>query len=435
MTTTDNRAARRARHRAPGNTSPLVRGFAATMITAAAISTASAGAALAADQPGVTDTPGGPSQPGVTDTPPTIPAPAPAPAPAPGPSIIPAPTYDAPPVFEDSPSYQKPTYSGTYNPIPRALQAPRPVAPVAPILPNRLKHPGVIKAGNLTFAQGIVSDADARNLNGQFATIQARTATYYQSIGFPPDQAARTAASTTVGIVVGGVAGAVALGIPAAVAGAIIGLPVGAGVGAATGGILGAVGGTVVAPGPGSAAGAAALAGPGALIGLAAGPVVGGIAGGLGGVALGALGGGALGGLIGYAIGAGDPGGDPNAPLGGATNEDPALSKPTPPNPEGNQYELHLDRTGLPGNGNVDYVVAKNGDVTGQVDLGPIHAPIAISHQQADAPFQAAGALAQTARDTVAKGVADISAQAQKAIPGLKVAFPQLSAPAKPVRR
>ncbi|WP_150116374.1 hypothetical protein [Williamsia herbipolensis] len=389
----------------------------AGVVLAAAITAATAGQALAAP-PG--------SAPPTTDTAPgSAPAPAPAPIP-PGPSIIPAPTYDAPVVYENSPGYVEPTYRGSYNPVPPALRAPRRVAPVAPVLPNQLRHPGVIKLGNLHFAQGVISDADAHNINGQAATIEARTATYYESIGFPKDQAARTAASTTVGILAGGAAGAVALGIPAAVAGAIVGLPVGAGVGAATGAIVGAVGGTPLSP-VGSAAGAAALAGPGALIGLAAGPVVGALAGGAGGAALGALGGAALGGIIGYAVGAGDPGGNPNAPLGGATNEAPILSKPAPPNPEANQYELHLDRANLPGNGKVDYVVNKSGDVSGEINVGPIKAPIAISHQQADAPFQAAGALAQTARDAVAQGVADFGRQAQKAFPGLKITYPQLA--------
>lgn len=430
VTTTPTRRARH--HRAPGTPSTVLRGMTACVICAAGITTATAGVAIAApgDQPGVTDTPGGPSQPGVTDTPPPAPAPAPAPPVVTGPSIIPAPTYDAPPIYEGTSDYTPPVYSGVYNPAPPRLTAPRPVKPVNPILPR----PGVIKLGNLHFPQGVISDADARNLNGQAATIEARTATYYESIGFPKDQAARNAASTTVGILVGGVAGAVALGIPAAIAGGIIGLPVGAGVGAATGAIVGAVPGSIV-PGAGTAAGAAAGVGPGALIGLAAGPVVGALAGGAGGAALGALGGAAIGGVIGYAVGAGDPGGNPNAPIGGATNEDPAKSKPAPPNPEGNQYELHLDRTNLPGNGKVDYVVNKTGDVSGEINVGPVKAPIAISHAQADAPFQAAGALAQTARDTVNDAVANFSAQAQKAIPGLKITFPQFEVPKAGARR
>lgn len=388
----------------------------AGVVLAAAITAATAGQALAAP-PGAAP-PSGDTAPGSA---PATPVPTPEPAPiAPGPSVIPAPTYDAPIVYESSPGYQAPEYSGSYDPIPRALRSPRPVAPVSPVLPNRLRHPGVIKLGNLRFAQGVISDADARNINGQSATIEARTATYYESIGFPKDQAARAAASTTVGILAGGVAGA----IPAALLGGVGGGLIGAGVGAAAG----AVTGLVI-----SQAAGGVLAGPGALIGAGVGAGVGGAAGAAGVGALGALGGAALGGVIGYAVGAGDPGGNPNAPLGGATNEDPKLSKPAPPNPAGNQYELHLDRSNLPGNGKVDYVVHKSGDVSGQVNVGPIAAPIAISHQQADAPFQAAGALAQTARDSVARGVAGVSAAAEKAIPGLHISYPQ-TVPASAVK-
>ena len=329
-------------------------------------------------------------------------------------------------MYEGTSGYTPPVYSGPYNPIPPQLSAPRRVKPVNPVLPR----PGVIKLGNLRFPQGVISDADARNLNGQAATIEARVATYYESIGYPKDQAARTAASTTVGILVGGTAGAIALGIPAAVAGGVVGAGVGSAVGAITGAILGGVGGTVVAPGPGSAAGATALAGPGALIGFGVGTGVGVVGGAAAGAALGALGGGALGGAIGYAVGAGDPGGDPNAPIG-PTNEDPSKSKPAPPHPEANQYELHLDATGLPGNGTVDYVVNKSGDVDATAQLGGVTAPIHISHEQADGPYQAAGALAQTARDTVASGVKDLSDEAEKAIGGLNIDYPQFAAPRK----
>ncbi|MGZ8177769.1 hypothetical protein ACXVUM_07540 [Williamsia sp. SKLECPSW1] len=388
----------------------------AGVVLAAALASAAAGQAAAAPAPGTAPpvnemAPGTApeSAPGTAPgTAPSTPTPAPPPPPS-GQSIIPAPTYDAPVIYEDSPGYTPPVYSGNYNPVPPMLTAPKPVAPVNPILPR----PGTIKLGNFRAPQPAwLSDADARNLNGQAATIEARTATYYESIGFPKDQAARTAASTTLGVLVGGATGA-AIG---AVPGAIIGLPVGAGVGAIAGAITGAV---ISAPagfvltGPG--------AGTGALIGLGVGPVVGG----LGGAALGALVGGGIGGAIGYAVGAGDPGGDPNAPIGGATNEDPSKSKPAPPNPDANQYELHLDRANLPGGGKIDYVVAKNGDVRGQVNVGPINAPIAIDHDAADAPYKAAGVFAQTARDSVTAAVVNFGKEAQKAFPGLQIDYPQ----------
>lgn len=411
-----------------------------TMVASAAVIAMAGAAAHAAPfaapvptpaaQDGISTTPDPGGQGGINTTPDpsgggqsgigTTPDPTPAPAPAPGPSVIPAPTYDTAPVYENSPSYQAPTYSGAYNPIPRTITAPKRVAPVAPVLPNRLKHPGVIKLGNIRVPQGVIADADARNLNGQAATIEARVATYYESIGFPPDQAARTAASTTVGILVGGTAGAIAVGIPAAVLGGVVG----AGVGTAAGAIIGGIVGTPTGPG------AAGTAGAGALIGLGVGTGVGIAGGAAGGAALGALGGGALGGIIGYAVGAGDPGGNPNAPLA-PTTENPLLSKPAPPHPDNNQYEVHLDNKALPGGAKVDYVVSKSGAVDATAKVGAASVPLHISAAQADAPFKAAGAFAQTARDTVNNAVADLGRQAERAIPGLKIAHPQFDAPTR----
>lgn len=383
----------------------------AGVMLAAAIAAGTAGQAFAA--PPGTAPPSTDMAPGIAPAAPTPPPPAPTPPAAQGRSIIPAPTYDAPVIYEDSPGYTPPVYSGTYNPLPPVLTAPKPTKPVNPVLPR----PGVIKLGNFRTPQpAFLSDADARNLNGQAATIEARTATYYESIGFPKDQAARTAASTTLGVLVGGATGA-AIG---AVPGAIIGLPVGAGVGAVSGLITAAV---VAAPTFGTTFPliAGPFTGTGALIGLGVGPVVGG----LGGAAVGALIGGGIGGAIGYAVGAGDPGADPNAPLGGATQEDPRKSKPAPPNPDANQYELHLDRSRLPGGDKVDYVVAKNGDVSGNVKIGAVNVPIKINHDAADAPFKAAGVFAQTARDSVTAAVINFGKEAQRAFPGLEIAYPQ----------
>lgn len=379
----------------------------AGVMLAAAIAAGAAGQAFAA--PPGTAPPSTDMAPGIAPAAPTPPPPAPTPPAAQGRSIIPAPTYDAPVIYEDSPGYTPPVYSGNYNPLPPVLTAPKPTKPVNPVLPR----PGVIKLGNFRAPQPAwLSDADARNLNGQAATIEARTATYYESIGFPKDQAARTAASTTLGVLIGGGIGAGVGAVP----GAVIGLPVGAGVGALTGLAIGAAisapAGFVLA-GPG--------AGTGALIGLGVGPVVGG----LGGAAVGALIGGGIGGAIGYAVGAGDPGADPNAPLGGATQEDPRKSKPAPPNPDANQYELHLDRSNLPGGDKVDYVVAKNGDVTGTVKIGAVNVPVRIDHDAADAPFKAAGVFAQTARASVTAAVINFGKEAQRAFPGLEIAYPQ----------
>lgn len=378
----------------------------AGVVLAAALASAAAGQAMAAPAPG-TAPPSNEMAPGTApeSAPGTAPGTAPAtptpqaPPPPSGPSIIPAPTYDAPVIYEDSPGYTPPVYSGTYNPVPPMLTAPRRVAPVNPILPR----PGTIKLGNIRAPQPAwLSDADARNLNGQAATIEARVATYYESIGFPKDQAARTAASTTVGILVGGTAGALALGIPSAVVGGLVGAGVGTGVGAGVGTFIGG------------------QALPGALIGLGVGTGVGVAGGAAGGGAVGAIIGGTIGGAIGYAVGAGDPGGNPNAPIGDATNEDPSKSKPAPPNPDANQYELH--------GAGVDYVVAKNGDVSGSVKLGAANVPISIDHDAADAPYKAAGVFAQSARDSVTAAVVNFGKEAQKAFPGLQIEYPQYAA-------
>lgn len=433
-----NSSRRRGRHAAFADGLPVAAGESSTravavssaaVATAIVLSSVGVGAAVA-DEPGqggvTPPSSTAPSQGGVT--PPSSPAPsqggvtpAPAPAPAPAPSggsFIPPATFDAPPIFFDSPDYQAPTYQGAYNPIPPVLRAPRPVTPDRPQLPKQLPHPGwVYLSPTVRVPQGVLSDADTRNLNNQIGTGRARISTFYKSIGFPEDQAARTAASTTVGAVTGAAFGAAVVGIPAAVVGGVIG----AGVGTAAGAGIGA----------GISAPTFALAGPGALIGLGVGTGVGVVAGAAGGAALGAVAGGLIGGAIGTVVGAGDPGGNPNGVIGAPTEEDPALSRPAPPNPDANQFEAHLDNAELPGGGHVDYTVTKTGDVRGGIGVGAAKAPITISAAQADAPFKALGPLAQTARDSVAQGAADLSKQAERAIPGLKVSFPQFA----PVKR
>ena len=47
--------------------------------------------------------------------------------------------------------------------------------------------------------------------------------------------------------------------------------------------------------------------------------------------------------------------------------------------------------------------------------------------EQADAPYKALGGAADQVRKTVTDAAVDLSRQAEKAVPGLKVTFPQLT--------
>lgn len=398
----------------------IAAGLAAAIIAGGSAAVAAPAFADPGGQGGVTFD-NSPGQGGVTDTPPP---------PARQRSIIPTPQYVAPPVYETAPTPQTPqALNGPTGPIystpqvtyiaptqqgPRPQAAPRP----EPFRP-RLAAPGFIRVGDYTARKPAqISDADARAINAQLANLEASIAQGYNRAGVPRDVAARRAATTVLGVAGGATAGFFLVGVPAAAVGAVTGLVVG--------GITGATIGAFVPPNPVNVL-------PGLAIGLGAGAGVGAIAGLAGGGLLGAAGGGLIGGLIGDAIGGGDPNAKVKPLPSPGTPEDPRLSTPPPPNPNANQYELHLDNRALPGNGKVDYVVAKNGDVSGEVNIGPIKAPIAINHAQADAPFKGLGLVAQTARDNVNRAVSDLSAQAEKAIPGLKIDFPQLTPP--PVKK
>lgn len=406
---------RRGRHAAPAPTHTRLRGVAAGVVLATAVSTGAAAVAWAdPDQPGVTDTPGtssqgGGDQTGVTGTTPT-PAPAPTPAPT-GPSVIPAPTYDVPPVYVSPSVYNNPpANSGAYNPIPERLHAPRPVTPVRPVIPTRLPRPGQISlSSNVSIPQGPLSDADARNLNAQFAVAQAKLDTFYRSIGFTDDQATRSATAT----ILGGAAGATAAGLAVFIPTEIV---LGGG-GALACGLGGAAIGSAfptppvsTAIGAGIGAAACGAAGTAAATGL--------------GLAAAAAGG-AVGAGLGFAFGAGDRGGDPNGQIGGPTTEDPRLSQTPPPHPEANQYELSIGQGTLPGNASVDYTVNSAGDVSGSITAGPVSVPIAVSHEQSQGALAAAGPLSRTVGNAITDTAVAISEQAAKAIPGVKVSFPQ----------
>ena len=417
-------------HRRPGANRAHHAAVAASVIAATIAGFAATAAPALADpggQGGITQSPDGGGQGGITPgtgggqggvTP------APAPAPSTRGSAIPTlpeetiPIVQAAPDASQAPAFYGPTgpvyysppqtYSQSYNAEPAVvLHAPRPTPPPRTILPPV----GYIRIGNyITKKPAQLSNADAAAINQNAGVAEGKIAQFWESVGLPKDQAARRGAAAVTGGAAGAAIGFVALGAPAAVVGGVGGGLIGAGVGAAIG--------AFVPPQP-------LNVGTGALIGAGSGAAIG-VGLGLGVGVLGAVGGGIIGAVVGDQIGAGDPGADPNGKTITPGTQDERPYRADPPNPQGNQYEAHLDRTGLPGGGKVDYVVNKSGDVSGSVQLGPVNAPIAISHAQADAPFKAAGLLAQTARDTVARGAADLSAQAEKAIPGLKVTFPQL---------
>ena len=331
------------------------------------------------------------------------------------PIVQPAPAPDTAPAFygPTGPVYYSPptTYSTTYSNEPSVvLHAPRPTPP-----PRTILAPvGYIRIGNyITKKPAQLSNADAAAINQNAGVAEGKIAQFWESVGLPKDQAARRGAAAVTGGAAGAAIGFTALGVPAAVIGGVTGGLIGAGVGAAIG--------AFVPPQP-------LNVGTGALIGAGSGAAIG-VGVGLGVGVLGAIGGGIIGAAVGDQVGAGDPGADPNGKTvtPGTQNERPYRADP--PNPNANQYELHGDN--LPGGGKVDYVVNKVGDVSGKASLGPVSIPVTISHQQADAPYEAAGLLAQTTRDTVSNAVADISRQAEKAFPGLHVTFPQLTPPAK----
>lgn len=386
------------------------------------LSSIGVGAAAAAEQGGVTPPSSqGPSQGGVSPdntapsqggvTPEVVP-------PSRAPSILPPVTFDSPPVYDDPGVTTAPVvYSAPYTPNPLVVfQAPtRKAPPRQAVLPR----PGKLKFGETVIAQpDWLADADARRINEYAEKVNIDVAKFLIERGVPEDEATRQAAATTLGVAIGGVGGALAVGIPAAVIGTAGGALAGAG--------IGAIIGSFVPPQP-------LNIGTGALIGLGSGAAAGGLGLGAAGAAVGGITGGVIGGLLGYTFGAGDPGADPKAPLAPGERER-GLSKPPPPNPEANQYQLHAD--GLPGGGTVNYVVDKSGNVDGNINVGPASVPLKWSAAQADAPIKAAGFLAQTARDDIAATVKNVSDQAEKLFPGVRIDFPQLTPAAKtPVKK
>lgn len=386
--------------------------FAAAAMTAAIIA---GGGALAAGpayavQDGVTTAPDAP-QSGVFDTGPgAIPDP---PKEAPYRDI---PTYDAPtyvepsynqgPSYNDTPTYNAPIVNTRPAPTPQR-QAPvnpqvRPGGPVRPILPPK----GYLRIGKfITKDTGPLTRAQVNSINRYAAYGEAKIAQGLIAAGISPREADRQAASTIIGVVIGGGVGAATLGIPLAIVGGLGGAAIGAGIGA------------FVPPQP-------LNIGTGALIGAGSGAALLG----LGGAAAGAGIGGTIGGVIGYILGAGDPKANPTLP-----GQDPAappapLRKAAPlPNPGAAQYTAVLPKAqaraaGLPA---VDYTVSTRGDVDATATIGGRDYHVGITKEQADAPFKALGGLEKPAREFVDRTTRDLSAATQRAIPGLKIAYPQ----------
>ncbi|ETD30860.1 hypothetical protein [Williamsia sp. D3] len=381
------------------------RAMAAVVVAAVAMGGAGAlaGPAFAdPEQGGVTSEPA-PEQGGVIAEPtPPVPAPAPEPVPDYGPGILPSPQWETEPVIYTEPSGPPST---PYTPLPQsapAAPAPAP-APAAPIAPILVKDPAAeIRAGNVVFDRpDAVSPEVAITVNEYMAYFEAEAAQYFESIGFPRDEAARRAAAAAAGAGVGGLAGALAAGIPTAIFFGIVG------------GVGGGIVGSFVPPTPFNILpGIGIGAGAGAALGFAAGAAAGGSAGAL------------AGGLLGWALGFGDPNANPAAPWAPAPPPPPAPL----PNPEGDQYQLVLDApaasdAGLPA---VDYTVDTEGDVSFSANVAGIP-PINVgwSAEQAEAPLQALGPLEQPAKDAIAGATKQIGDGLTSVIDGLHIAYPQ----------
>ncbi|MBM7280508.1 hypothetical protein JTZ10_22430 [Gordonia rubripertincta] len=345
----------------------------------------------------------------------------------PGPGAIPAPPREAPYQPYQSPNYNQPNYDTVYNPAPpRAYTLPRPVAPVRPIAPP----PKTLRVGNFLVEEDQLkrdapwlTDRQRVSINEWSAYGEAKIAQGLISVGVPEDEASRQAAATIIGVALGGTAGAVTLGVPAAVTGGVGGALIGTGVGAF-------IGSTMVVPFPG------ANTGPGAAIGAAAGAAIGAAALGIPAAVVGGVAGGTAGGLLAHALGAGDPGANPRQP-GLPGQPDPNRRAPSPqrpepaplPNPGANQFELHLPadqatKAGLPA---VHYQVNVGGDVNAETTIGGQTYTANWTAEQAEAPYKALGGAADQVRKTVTDAAVDLSRQAEKAVPGLKVTFPQLT--------
>lgn len=345
-----------------------------------------------------------------------------APAPPSGPTV--SPSTDVPSV---SPAIN--TAPPTYDVIPSGpIHAPKPTRDV----PRQEWKPDTITLGNIEWK---IDDLDPNlrriakdnpraivSFNDWSAYGASQIARFLISIGIPEDEATRQASAAIIGGVVGGAAGgAIAFTATAIVVGVVV-IPVATLAGTA----IGAGIGSLVPPTP-------FQAGPGALIGAGSGLAVGvgiTLATALAAGVAGAVAGGTIGAAITWALGTGDPHANLTPPS--TTDPDQPDQRTNPlPNPDGNQFELHLPRStaetaGLPGGGTVDYVVTQRGDVTVSASIGGRDFTGGWTAEQAQAPIKALGGLAPAATKAINDGVRTLTDQATKALPGLEVAWPQL---------
>ncbi|MFV3116642.1 hypothetical protein [Gordonia amicalis] len=427
----------RSRAERRGSGAPTAPRFVSTLLATLMVG-GSLGATLLVDNPAIAYEQGGVDQGesdngfeqggvggGGEDTAPSVtPPPQTPPSYNPGPGAVPAPPREAPYQPYVAPSYNAPTYERAYNPAPpRAYTLPRPTAPVRPIAPP----PKTLRVGNILVEEDQLkrdapwlTDRQRVSINEWAAFGEAKIAQGLISVGVPEDEASRQAAATIIGVALGGTAGAVALGVPAAVTGGVGGALIGTGVGAA-------IGSTMAVPFPG------ANTVPGAAIGAAAGAALGAAALGIPAAIVGGVAGGAAGGLLAHALGAGDPGANPRQPgLPGQRDLPRRAPQPQPqplPNPSANQFEVHLPadqatKAGLPA---VHYQVNVGGDVNAETTIGGQTYTANWTAEQAEAPYKALGGAADQVKETVTDAAVDLSRQAEKAVPGLKVTFPQLT--------
>lgn len=387
-------------------------------LTAGAVSAAPQQGGINAPEPsapqqgGINPTPAPPQQQGgITPTQPEPAAPTP-PAPSynPGPMGLPS-APSAPPSAHVAPD--APTYEGNYNPVPVApIHAPNPSAPkVKRIAPK----PKTLRIGN--FEEKVDNLPDFPNktrtidwANGWSSYGEQEIANFLISIGIPPDQATRQAAATIAGAAAGGALGGTIGFTTTTIFVGTFTVPIGAGVGA----LLGSTMGNPVSILGGAGLGAAAGAGVAVGTGVAVGSVT---------AIIGAL----IGGGLGYALGTGDPGGKVKRPNDNLPQQDaPGKHRKVEPlpNPDGNQFEVRLAKddaakAGLPP---VDYVVSQRGDVT----LDVAGTEVNWSAEQAQAPIKALGPAAPVAEKVINDVTRTVTTEAQKAISGLQVTWPQL---------
>lgn len=374
-------------------------------------------------QGGVSPDAPAPEQGGVT---PEAPAPETSPAPE---TTTPEPDYDPGPGIAPSPPSgqwidQTPEQSApqtNYNPIPQGpLHAPRPTPPVKRIKPA----PDHLRVGNASIPvkqipfPSFMSKKDQAKVvvsgNEWSAFEEAEIARFLISVGVPPDQASRQAAATIMGATASGlVGGTVVFVVTTGVVG-LVTVPLGAAIGTGVGAALS--GGNPMATLGGTGLGAAAGGG----VALAAG-------GGAGLVA--ALLSAAAGGTLAYLLGAGDPGAHPARPDSPWQQNGPGKHRKVEiVDPGANQYEVHLPaeqakRAGLP---KVDYVVTQRGDVN--IDVGGTK--VGWTAEQAQAPVKAIEKVAPQASKVINDGVKNVSDAVSKAVPQLKITWPQEKKPA-----